>query len=111
MKSEAVSISPRREALVENAPQILRLDSNSVVGHDNAEKLGGRRLNRDHHSFLGIGSLHAGMFGVFEQIEKNLQNFVAIHRDCRSLGEFADNLNSMAMQCFAVHAQGVIDNF
>ena len=58
--------------------------------------------------FSGGAAFIHGVFGVVEEVDEDLENFVFVHQDGRGVVVFADDFDGMAAHGALVHFQGVI---
>src|SRR5580698_9408590 len=88
MQTEAVSILARGETVVENAGHVFWWNPNAIIRHGNPDAAA--TVDHAHReSFVHASRLLAGVFGIAQQVDQNLQDFVLLGVQGRHMLKFA----------------------
>src|ERR1700674_72056 len=109
VQSEAVAIFASSEAVRENAGEIFGGDAYAIIGYDDAHGalVGGGDGNGD--ALVRAVDFVERVFGVSNQVDKNLQDFVPVDPDQRNGGEAPLDVDAMALESADVHRDRVFD--
>ena len=106
VQAKAVAIFARRKAVVEDVGQILRWNPDPVIHHgypDPAITVG----HAHRQPLVRALRILAGVFGVAQQVDHDLQEFVLLEVHGRHRFKFADHLHIMAAESTLIQAQAV----
>ena len=74
VQTKAVPVLARAESVRENARQIFRDNSHAIVNHADLDAVGRHFFDLHRHLFIRAVAFFAGVRGVGEEIDEDLQN-------------------------------------
>ena len=109
VQAKAVAVFyPCREAMIENLVEIGGRNADTVVVNGDFHLVA---VNGDsnRNALIILGRINAGVLGIAEDVQQNLEDFVLVHDDFReSRRIFAMNLNLLFSQFCGINLQHVI---
>ncbi len=76
VQTKAVAVLAGAESVRENARQIVRDNSDAIINHADLDAFGRRAFYLHEHLFVRAAAFIAGVLGVGEQVDEDLQNLV-----------------------------------
>ena len=97
-----------RKPVRENPGQVLRRNADAIVGDDNVDKTLVQGGNGDDEFLVDALNVVQSIFGVANQIDKNLQHLMPVDADRRHCRKTPLDLDAVALKRADVHGNGVL---
>ena len=111
VQPETVAIRLRGESMREYPRQVLRGDSNAIVGYFHADRALAIPPDADGDPALCLRALDAGALGVLKEIDEDLEDLVLVNEEGRHFFEFTDDSDVVAIIGRLIHLEGVFHQF
>ena len=96
VQAEAMAGLAGREAVAEQPAHVLRRDADAVVDDAICAPLPGSRLDAERQQLVLAPGLVAGVLGVADQVDEDLQHLVLVDGDRRNVAELAAQRHAVA---------------
>ena len=108
VQTEAVTVFSGGKAMVEDAGQVLGRNAHTIIDYRDPDVVLGVVHPHDHLFVIAPGFI-AGVLGVTDQVDEDLQNFVFIRAERGRRTIFPDHPDIVTSKAARVHAQRIFD--
>src|SRR5262245_49733101 len=108
MQSETMAIGASGETMVEDTGEILWRNADTIIDDGYAHPLVGVGYSNS-QALIGYRRVGAGLFGIADEVDQDLQGFVLFDEDFRLIVKFSNQLDVVFAQAARGHPQGIFD--